>query len=136
MDKNKVTAIINGRMYTLVSEETADYMKMLSDKVNEKVDFVKKNNPTLLGERPIVLAALNICDDYYKAESGGKIMIENLERKYNELAEENKKLRDVLNNSEYEIEVSSLMKQLEDAKNEIAALKSKIAAHAKNERRK
>ena len=123
MEKNKLTATINGRMYTFVSEETPEYMEKLCSYVNENIRKVKQMNPTLLGERHLVLAALNICDELFKANMGGKAMIDKARHNYNEIVEENKKLREIINNSEYEIDMASLQHQLEEAKKEIERLK-------------
>ena len=119
MENNKVSVTINGRMYTLVSDETIEYMRELSDYVNVNVQKVKDKNPALMGERPIVLAALNICDELFKANRGGKIMFEKAQKNYEELVAENKRLRESLNDSD----VSSLKRQLESAKAEIERLR-------------
>ena len=119
MENNKVSVTINGRMYTLVSDETIEYMRELSDYVNVNVQKVKDKNPALMGERPIVLAALNICDELFKANMGGKIMFEKAQKNYEELVAENKRLRESLNDSD----VSSLERQLESAKAEIERLR-------------
>ena len=119
MENNKVSVTINGRMYTLVSDETIEYMRELSDYVNVNVQKVKDKNPALMGERPIVLAALNICDELFKANRGGKIMFEKAQKNYEELVAENKRLRESLNDSD----VSSLERQLESAKAEIERLR-------------
>ncbi|MBQ7975441.1 MAG: cell division protein ZapA [Clostridia bacterium] len=126
MEKNKLTVTINGRMYTLISEETREYMQELSEYVNNSVTKVINNNPSLMGERPIVLAALNICDELFKAELGGKIMREKAQKNYEEIIAENKRLREVLNNSEYEIDIATLQSQLEEAKREIEMLKMQL----------
>lgn len=119
MENNKVSVTINGRMYTLVSDETIEYMRELSDYVNVNVQKVKDKNPALMGERPIVLAALNICDELFKANRGGKIMFEKAQKNYEELVAENKRLRESLNDSD----ISSLERQLESAKAEIERLR-------------
>ncbi len=119
MENNKVLVTINGRMYTLVSEETTEYMRELSDYVNQNVQKVKDKNPALMGERPIVLAALNICDELFKANMGGKIMFEKAQKNYEEIVAENKRLRESLSDSD----VSSLKRQLESARAEIERLR-------------
>jgi cell division protein ZapA (FtsZ GTPase activity inhibitor) len=43
-----------------------EYMEMLGEHINEKVDAVIRDGRHIMGERPVVLAALNICDEYYK----------------------------------------------------------------------
>lgn len=93
-------------MYTLVSEESPEYMAKLSEHINEKIKNVLKDGKNIMGERPIVLAALNICDEYYRlaepreGESGY-----DAERAY--LQSQNKKLK---------TEVSNLKNELEEAK--------------------
>lgn len=126
MEKNKLSVTINGRMYTLVSEESREYMQELSDYVNASVSKVINNNPSLMGERPIVLAALNICDELFKAELGGKVMIEKAQKNYEEIVAENKRLREIINNSEYEIDLADLQSRLDEAKREIAMLKMQL----------
>ena len=101
-------------------------MQELSEYVNKSVEKVVNNNPSLMGERPIVLAALNICDELFKAELGGKIMIEKAQKNYDEIIAENKRLREILNNSEYEIDIATLQRQLEEAKREIAMIKMQL----------
>lgn len=119
MENNKVSVTINGRMYTLVSDETTEYMRELSDYVNVNVQKVKDKNPALMGERPIVLAALNICDELFKANLGGKVMLEKAQRSYEEIVAENKRLRESMNESD----VYSLKRQLESARAEIERLR-------------
>ena len=123
MEKNKLTSTINGRTYTFVSEETPEYMEKLCNYLNENIQKVKQMNPTLLGERHLVLAALNICDELYKAKLGGKVMLEKAQKNYEEIVAENKRLRGAVNNSGYALELTSLQRQLEEAKREIQRLK-------------
>lgn len=125
MEQNKLSVTINGRMYTLISDESREYMRELSEYVNESVRKVKDKNPALMGERPIVLAALNICDELFKANLGGKVMIEKAQKNYDEIVAENKRLRKIINDSEYEIDIIALQRQLEEAKQEIEKLKNK-----------
>ena len=66
MPLNKVGLVINSRLYTVVSDESVEYMEMLGEHINEKVNAVIKDGRHIMGERPVVLAALNICDEYYK----------------------------------------------------------------------
>lgn len=66
MSLNKVQLVINSRLYTVVSDESVEYMEMLGEHIDEKVQAVVSEGKHIMGERPIVLAALNICDEYYK----------------------------------------------------------------------
>ena len=123
MEKNRISTTINGRMYTFESDESIEYMQKLTDIVNQQIDAVKKGN-TMFGERSIVLAALNICDKYMKAEKGGRVIIDKMQKKYDEIVAENKKLNDIINQSDYEIDISLLRSQLDAANKEIERLKN------------
>lgn len=63
---NRVNITINSRIYTVVAEEEEAYLKRLCNYVNEKVKLVISEGTHVMGEKPLVLAALNICDEYFK----------------------------------------------------------------------
>ena len=99
MDRNRITVIINGRQYVVVSDESQEYLKKLAEYVSEKVDYVRQSTKNIMGERPIVLAALNICDEYFKALEGGNAIASQAERnseKMQKLKEENESLKQEL----------------------------------------
>lgn len=79
MPVNRVTLTINSRQYTVVAEESKEYIEKLCNHINEKVSEVRKGGQNILGERPVVLAALNICDEYFKAQTEVKRLEEELE---------------------------------------------------------
>lgn len=66
MALNRIQLTINSRMYTVVADEPPEYMEMLGEHINEKVRTVVEGGRNIMGERAMVLAALNICDEYYK----------------------------------------------------------------------
>lgn len=66
MAVNKLTITINSRQYTVVAQESTQYIERLCNHINEKVENVIRGGQNIMGERPIVLAALNICDEYFK----------------------------------------------------------------------
>ena len=110
-EKNRINMVINERMYTVVSEESPEYMTRLADHINEKVSIVRKAGVNIMGERPIILAALNICDEYFKALSGGDVSnnkMSELEAKMEEIIEENKQLRNLLNESQFELDIQAM----------------------------
>lgn len=103
MAVNRVSITINSRQYTVVAEESREYIERLGEHINEKVKNVLNGGQNVLGERPIVLAALNICDEYFKAlesDDSVKVEIEKLNSKIDNLKKEN----------------DSLKRELEDAK--------------------
>lgn len=63
---NKISISINSRIYTVVANENTEYIKSLCDYVNEKVNLVLNEGNHVMGEKPLLLAALNICDEYFK----------------------------------------------------------------------
>jgi len=138
MAKNRLAIAINGRQYTLVSDESVEYLNKLADNINEKVAFVRKHTDNNMGERPVIIAALNICDEYFKAEEGGRIIREQSERlnaKLLELAEENRHLHELFDNNEFELDIKTLQsdveryqKIIEDQKDKIRHLENSIAA--------
>lgn len=67
MALNRINITINSRQYTVVAEEEKPYIEKLCAHINEKVESVLELGKNVMGERPVVLAALNICDEYYKA---------------------------------------------------------------------
>lgn len=126
MEKSRIAVIINGRQYVVVSDESQEYLKRLAEYVGEKVDYVRQSTQNIMGERPIVLAALNICDEYFKALEGGNIIAAQAERnsdKLMKLKEENDRLNEIIEKSDFEIDVKMLQKKLDEAEAEIEKLK-------------
>lgn len=92
---NKVSITINSRRYNVVAEESVEYLEALAEHVNEKVETVLSSGSNVMGERPLVLAALNICDEYFKVNEAGFLIKEQLQRCNDKLEDqiaENKKL--------------------------------------------
>ena len=96
---NKVNITINSRVYTVVADEEESYIKSLCEYVNDKVNTVLREGSHVMGERPIVLAALNICDEYFKLlnSSEDSVKASELMTRINELEEE---LRDIKRSEE------------------------------------
>lgn len=132
MAVNKVSITINSRMYTVVAQESEEYITKLGEHVNEKVNRVIKSGQNIMGERPVVLAALNICDEYYKALEKADIMLERMgkiEEKNAKLQNENKKLKAELedvNTSQVSIDETALKAEVTAAKNDLDEANNKI----------
>ena len=158
MALNRVQLTINSRMYTVVSDETPEYMEMLGEHINEKIENVLSDGRHIMGERPMVLAALNICDEYYKLaqekssismEELGELKAENtslkdannaLQREIDRLSTENEMLLDV-RDSELETRViertAAVQKELSDAQTQVKFLEGQIRLlEEKNEKLK
>ena len=136
MEKNKLSISINGRQYTIVSESSPEYMKKLAEHVNEKVSYIKKNGSNVLGERPLVIAALNVCDEYYSALEAAKLLEDNIKKvndKCEELIAENMRWQDMFDKNEFELEMKIMQNKIdedsrtiEQQRDEIRHLKSNI----------
>ncbi|MCD8181699.1 MAG: cell division protein ZapA [Firmicutes bacterium] len=124
MAVNKVTLTINSRQYTVVAEESTEYIERLCNHINEKVENVIKGGQNIMGERPVVLAALNICDEYFKTIEAGELIKAQMQK----TTDKNLKLQQA---------VKKLNKELDEAKSaqisiDETAIKAEAAA-AKND---
>lgn len=141
---SKVSITINSRHYTVTAAESEEYIRSLCDYINEKVALVLSGGTNVIGERPIVLAALNICDEYFKVKEAGYTIGEQMMR-YNEKIEEeqnkNEKLRSRVAALETELEqmksdqisldmdtitIKELQDELEKAQNRVKYLEGKL----------
>ena len=130
---NRVNITINSRVYTVVAEEEESYIKSLCDYVNDKVNTVLREGSHVMGERPVVLAALNICDEYFKLLNSNeqKIKTSELMTKINELEEE---LRDIKRSetrvregsAEVEEELTVTKKVLEETEEKVKFLEGQV----------
>jgi len=111
--RNRLTVIIAGQEYNLLSTDDADYMRKVAEHVDEKVTEVTRDARVSLADAA-VLAALNIADEYYK-----------------ELAV-SEHLRVQI--KEYLEEATDLKMQLSEAKREIFKLQSRSGAAEKGKK--
>lgn len=96
---NRIQININSRLYTVVAEESTEYLERLCDYVKDKVNMAKSEGVNITGEKPLVLAALNICDEYFK----------------------------LLDNSEASANVSEILLKNKELQKELDALKAETA---------
>ncbi len=109
MAVNRLAITINSRKYTVVADESEEYIRRLAEHINEKVDYVLKGGQNIIGERPIVLAALNICDEYFKTDEAGRLMKDQLQMCSDKLVAANDKCKSL------EKENKALQERLDDA---------------------
>ena len=145
MAVNRVSITINSRQYTVVAEESREYIERLGEHINEKVKNVLNGGQNVLGERPIVLAALNICDEYFKAlesDDSVKVEIEKLNSKIDNLKKENDSIKRELDDAksgqvtidetELNAELTSTKKDNKTLEETIKSLKEKLKAYEEN----
>lgn len=65
---NRLSVKLDGQEYTIVSEETREYMLEISDEVNRRLSDIKIQNNKLSTSMAALLVALNLADDLNKAE--------------------------------------------------------------------
>lgn len=63
---NKVKVNICGKEYTVVSEDSRDYILQITQIVDQKMQEIMKRNPSLAPPMAAVLTALNLADETEK----------------------------------------------------------------------
>ena len=96
--RNHITVTIAGQEYTIVAAEEENYVRRVAGHVDNKVQEVLSSGRASLVES-VVLAALNIADEYYKEQEAS----ENLCRQLKEYLEEGTKLKMELSEAKREI---------------------------------
>ncbi|MBQ2819845.1 MAG: cell division protein ZapA [Clostridia bacterium] len=89
---NRIVVTIDGLTYTVIAEETEEYIRKNAALVNKEIEDIKAATP-FSSMTAAVLAGMNIADKYYKALS----MTEGLRQQVKEYAKENAELRTQLN---------------------------------------
>lgn len=130
---NRINITINSRVYTVVANEDEEYLRRLCNYVNDKVNLVLAEGNHVMGEKPVVLAALNICDEYFKLldSSAPSEKFSELLSKNNELESELRDMRKAETGTDERIEqLKSEMelseKMLEEAENQVKFLEGQI----------
>lgn len=89
--KNKVVVKIMGQEYTLVSEDSREYMQRVSNLVDDKMREITLANKKLSTSMIAVLTALNSTDEYLKMKDERDALLKKLEDPTIEVAELRKK---------------------------------------------
>ena len=64
----KTEVTIAGKKYAIVGNDDKKYIEKIAEHVDKKMNELMKGNTELTQERAAVLAAINIADEYFKAE--------------------------------------------------------------------
>ncbi|WP_105615918.1 cell division protein ZapA [Vallitalea okinawensis] len=69
-DKNKIEVLIGGKVYTLVGEESAEYMQRLALYIDNKMDELLKSEASrkLSTNLIAILTSINVADDLFKLQ--------------------------------------------------------------------
>ncbi len=99
---NRVTVTIAGKAYTILAEESKEYMDKVAELVNSKITEAHQN-ADLTVEQASVLAAINVADECLKAQNQVDSMREQLQT----YIEENRHLRSQANKASKQQKLST-----------------------------
>lgn len=99
-EKNKVNVYIGGRNFTVVGNETEEYVKSIAAYVNDKIKEVQKKNDRLDDSMAQVLATFNIADEYHRIYSE----LNELKSEIKEPIEKYEEMMEMLNKANMRIE--------------------------------
>lgn len=66
--KNKVNLTICGVEYTIIAEESTDYVKKVGQMVHQKMVELINESPKMSTHMAAVLTAVNLCDELMRAQ--------------------------------------------------------------------
>ncbi len=108
-----MTVTVWGTEYTVVAEESEEYIKEIAAMVDKDMEQVSSAFPRLSAAMVAVLSAINFCDSYTKAQQSA----DNLRAQIKAYLEDASKARAELNETKRQMAMMS---------NEIEALKKKV----------
>lgn len=128
MGKNKFDIRIQGFNYTIVTEkseeETKEIVKIVEDQINRSV----KNNPRLNRTNALVLASMNITEEFYGIDKDFKAYRDRND-KFIEDYPRLKEAYEILKN-----ERENLQKELEEKNSQMTAFKEKLISDSASEK--
>ena len=119
-DRNRLTVQIANKEYTLVSEDSREYMLEVSDYVDHQMKKISGMSPCMSTTMVAVLTAINIADDYFKAKKQGGTLESDIEAKDKEMYDLKHELISV------QIKLENADKALDRLKEENKELQMKI----------
>lgn len=132
--KNKVIVRIMGQEYTLVSDDSREYMQRVSNLVDDKMKEITLANKKLSTSMIAVLTALNSTDEYLKMKDERDHLLKKLEDPSIEVAELRKKMLNIQKEAELKArdyermteEFEKMLKNSKDYESGISTLRAKI----------
>ena len=100
MENNRYEVKINNVEYSLISNETEEYVQRVALLVNKKMNQIIEANPQLSTAMAAVLASLNLADEYLKNEA----VLDHLRVEINKYMDEAKSLKTELEEKKLEVE--------------------------------
>jgi len=85
--ENLVRVQILGREYTVKSDEEEERVRKIGEYVNQKIEEVAESSKSVSTLNIVILAALNIANDYFRALESQKKFSQTIEVKFGRLIE-------------------------------------------------
>ena len=120
--KNDIKVVINNKVYTLIGQESEDYLQNVATYINGKIAECQSSEAyrRFNAEYQNVLLALNIADDYFKAKDQVNQML-------TEDDDKDKQIYDLRHEViEVQIKYESAQKMIEEYKEKISELQRQI----------
>lgn len=126
-EKNKVTVMIRNKEYTIIANETTEYILSVAEEFNGRILQISDGNTMLNPEKITILAALNLCDDYLKIRQANSALQRQVMKCAKDLEKAQEELATVYNvddNSDgMRREIVNYSKELGEAKKSIEEMK-------------
>ena len=106
-DKNKITLNIGGKNYTLVHDETDDYMKRIEHYLNTKIETAGKAGIQLGEQTALVMASISVIDELFKTQKNFNTLKNEIKRimdEYDKLRADKQLLEQALGEADKKIE--------------------------------
>ena len=105
-EKNKIMLTINGKNYTLVHDETDDYMKRIEHYLNAKIQAAGTAGIQLGEQTALVMASISIIDELFKTQKNFNTLKNEIKRimdEYDKVSGEKQLLEDALSDADKKI---------------------------------
>ncbi len=122
MDNKRVEVKINNVEYTLVTNETEEYVQRVALQVNKRMAQIQEENKQLSTAMTAVLAAINIADDLLKNE----VVLDNIRAELKKYMEESRLNGEEL--AEKKLEVEKMKEDIHKLQIELAKKETELSA--------
>lgn len=120
MEKNKVIVKIRNKEYVIMSSDPQEYILSVANELDARIKDLAVTNSALHPERLVILASLNLCDEYIKLKENNKVLQQQLTNCTNELE------KCLGQSSEVSVD-EKLKEELDTANERIRLLESKLS---------
>ncbi len=94
-EKNKAEVKIRGRFYTITANEPEEYIYKICSYVDRKMNEITQMNSRLSTEMASVLTAINVADDFYKAQDSENNLRKQILKYDDEAAKYERRIREL-----------------------------------------